>query len=434
MQRPLAHLVVFASLLLAGMAVCAGERNAVIKVGGCTGFVVEQDLLVTAKHCRHPRDVTVRIGGRDVSARRVITYTGEDGPVVFHLAGGPYESLPVATEKPAIGDRVYSLGYPGGNWARIEGEIVGGNGEDLNYTNHRIATGNSGGPLLNARGEVIGVALHVDADISVHRSGFAGWRVTTEAIRRAKQLTDGGSGSAELHRIGRPVVVVFSSESCAPCQQLERDVRAGYFDDYEFVFVRWNESAGQWTRPDLHREFWQACNPDRASLGFPTIWVKGTDRYRVGYSAERRSGFLGWLAAAVRHLIEGIIGREEPPRFPIPDTPVPEQPRSPPAVEPAPQQNETQQLIGRLLADVSALRDEASKTKADLEQFKASGVIGKIRAIARLKSDKDEALERVEAVKADVAALRNRFRENPLQFLWGLVGVLSGLIHRRFAH
>lgn len=433
MQRPLAQLAVLALLFLSTSTAIASERDAVIQVDGCTGFIVEDDLLVTAKHCRHPRDLTVRINGRDVAARRVITYGGEDGPVVFHLAGGPYESLPVAAEKPAVGDRVYSLGYPGGNWARIEGEIVGGNGEDVNYTNHRIAMGNSGGPLLNARGEVVGVALYVDADIAVHRSGFAGWWVTTEAIRRAKRLT-AGEGSEELARGKRPVVVVFSSENCGPCQQLERDVRAGHFEGYEFIFVRWNETANQWTRPDLYREFWQSCRPEQSSLGFPTIWVKGTDRYRVGYSAERRGGLLGWLAAAVRHLIEGIVGREEPRSFPLPETPIAERPRSPPDGESAADPNETQQLIDRLLADVSALRDQASDTRADLEQFKESGVIGKIRAIARLRSDKDEALERVEAVRADVAALRGRFRENPLQFLWGLIGVLSGLIHRRFAH
>ena len=74
------------------------------------------------------------------------------------------------------------------------------------------------------------------------------------------------------------------------------------------------------------------------------------------------------------------------------------------------------------------------KTKSELEQFKESGVVGKIKALARLKAEKDVALERIRAVQQDVAAIRSRLRENPLQFLWGLFGILTGLVHRRFAH
>lgn len=423
-------------LCLAVRCAVGAERDAVIWLEGCTGFVVEDDLLVTAKHCRHPETLRVTLQGRTVSARRVYVYRGEDGPDVFHLDGGPYTSLPVAGRKPEIGERVYSLGYPGGNWARIEGEIIGGNGVDVNYTNHRIATGNSGGPLLNAKGEVVGVALHVASNIGVHESGFSGWRVTSDAIRTAKQRRSNGEKNPVAPYRRRPVVVVFTSENCGPCEQLKRDVRAGHFADYEFRFIQWNTGTRQWSDPGLYRQFHEACRPQSGALGFPTIWVKGTDQYRVGYSAERRGGLLGWLVRAVEHLIEGIIGRTKPPTFPdSPDFPdqenVPEL-ETPPTEETPPSAQE--RLVGKLLEDVAALRDEALKTKADLESFKESGVIGKIKALARLKSEKDVALERVEAVKGDVDAIRNRFREHPLQFLWGLLGLVSGLIHRRFAH
>ncbi len=426
----LRHLLpTMAILCLAVRCAVGDERDAVIRLDGCTGFVVEDNLLVTAKHCRLPKTLQVSLQGQSVTARQVSASDSEDGPVLFHLEGGPYESLPVSAQRPELGDRVYSLGYPGGHWARIEGEIVGGNGQDTNYTNHRIATGNSGGPLLNERGEVIGVALSVAGDITVHRSGFAGWNVTTEAIRQAKQGRPTGRK--------RPLVVVFSSENCGPCRQLEADVRAGDFRDYEFVFVRWNETSGQWTRPDLYREFLRSCQPQNERLGFPTIWVRGTDRYRVGYTAGRRGGLLGWLAAAVTHLIEGVVGRPEPPLFPEPLPPpepedVPKRENTPVATPP--QSAEPDPLLTQLLADVAALRDEALQTQADLDTFKESGVVGKIRAIARLKSDKDETLARVEAVKTDVDSIRSRFRERPLQFLWGLLGLVSGLIHRRFAH
>jgi len=420
------HKLLFAAgFLLLYMAAAApvfpAERDAVVKVDGCTGFVVEGNLLVTAKHCEHPDTISVALQGKTVAAKRAYVIDREDGPVVFRLAGGPYESLPVARQKPKIGDAVYSLGYPGGNWARIEGKVIGGNGKDVNYTNHRIATGNSGGPLLNANGEVIGIALHVAKDVAVHRSGFAGWTVTTNAIRAAK------SGGTTAN--GTPVIVVFSSERCNPCRQLERDVQAGHFRGYDFRFVKWNAGTKTWSHPDLYREFWKSCRPNPDDLAFPTIWVQGTDRYRVGYSAEQRGGLLNWIARAVKHLLEGILGKSEPIKPPIPDG----SGTQPPPENKSPPDDGTKLLLGKLISDVTALRDDAKKTKADFQQFQESGVIGKIKAIAQLKSDKNVALERVEAVKSDVASLRGKFREEPLQFLWGLLGILSGLVHRRFA-
>ena len=87
-----------------------------------------------------------------------------------------------------------------------------------------------------------------------------------------------------------------------------------------------------------------------------------------------------------------------------------------------------------MLKDITALRDDAKKTRSDLQRFQETGVIGKIKTIARLKSDKDVALQRVNAVKSDVETLRGKLHEEPLQFLWGLLGIVSGLVHRRFAN
>lgn len=428
MTRPLMAL---AAVLLAASIAAADERNAVVRVGGCTGFVVADNLLVTAKHCGHPERIQVTLQGQTVSARRVYVYRGEDGPVVFRLDGGPFESLPVASRRPEIGEAVYSLGYPGGNWSRSEGELVGGNGVDVNYTNHRIATGNSGGPLLNAKGEVVGIALHTASDIGVHESGFSGWKVTTDAIRAA----GGQAVEAPQRYTRRPVVVVFSSDGCPPCHQLESDVKAGHFRDYEFRFVKWNEQVRQWSDPDLYREFSATCRPTER-LGFPTIWVKDTDQYRVGYSAARRGGLLGWLADAVRSLVEALIGRDEPPEFPAPDAvpaPVPVDP-APIPESPLEAIPEPESALLRLARDVASLRDQALETRSDFDEFRESGVVGKIRAIARLRDDKDEALEAVTAVREDVRAVRDDFRERPLQFLWGLIGTVTGLLHRRFAH
>ncbi len=400
-----------------GIPLLAAERDAVIQFDGCTGFVVEGNLLVTAKHCQHPQFVKVNLQKQTVTAHKVFTTTQEDGPVVFRLEGGPFESLQVASEPPQVGDAVYSLGYPGGHWARIEGEIIGGNGVDLNYTNHRVATGNSGGPLLNAQGKVIGITLHVDADLSVHRSGFAGWKVTHDAIIQAKKR----SVIREQTTQQQSIVVVFSTENCLPCKQLEQDVQAGHFDDYQFRFVKWDRKSKRWSEPGLYQEFWNTAEPRMKNLTFPTIWIKGTKQYRVGYNRARRGGLLGWLSTVFRHLFEGILGREQAP-------PIPEQESGPETEEPS----KNDSAIEQLLQNLKTLREETLKTKADLETFKQSGVIGKIKTIALLKSDKKKTLEQVSKVKRDVEAIRNDFREQPMQFLWGLFGLLSGLAQKRF--
>ena len=138
---------------------------------------------------------------------------------------------------------------------------------------------------------------------------------------------------------------------------------------------------------------------------------------------------MGWLATAVRKLIEGIIGRPEPPRFPAPQASSPSQPAPNSSSAPRPDD-----LLLRMAKDLAALRDDAAKTKTDLAQFKESGINEKIQAIALLKSDKDAALGHVETVQADIAALKEQFHGQPLKFLWGLIGMISGLAHRRYAH
>ncbi|MCH8830496.1 MAG: hypothetical protein IID45_13045, partial [Planctomycetes bacterium] len=145
---------------------------------------------------------------------------------------------------------------------------------------------------------------------------------------------------------------------------------------------------------------------------------------------EQRDGLLGWLARVVKHIVEGLLGRAAPSKLPVPEIVNPDvsSPNQPPT------DNGTKQLLNKLRNDVIALRDNAKKTRSDFTQFQQSGVIGKIKVIARLKSDKDDVLQDVNSVKADVKKLRDNAQEEPLQFLWGLLGIVTGLIHRRFAN
>ena len=89
-RRPVVPAIAFLLLLYTGAVASApaAERDAVLWLKGCTGFVVNGNLLVTAKHCRHPETITVPIGQKSVTARKVYSTPGNDGPVVFRLEGG----------------------------------------------------------------------------------------------------------------------------------------------------------------------------------------------------------------------------------------------------------------------------------------------------------------------------------------------------------
>ena len=55
-------------------SLAAAERDAVIQLDGCSGFIVDGNLLVTAKHCRHPDTMAVIVGKRAVTARKVYVH------------------------------------------------------------------------------------------------------------------------------------------------------------------------------------------------------------------------------------------------------------------------------------------------------------------------------------------------------------------------
>lgn len=432
----------------------AAERDCVIDHGGCTMFVVEGNLLVTAKHCEHPQQITVNIQGHRVTATKSYVTPSEDGPVVFTLDGGPFESLPVSVDPLTADEAVYSLGYPGGNWARINGKLIDSNHQiQVNYTNHRVATGNSGGPLLNAKGEVVGIALHVSPDIGVHRSGFAGWKVTHDAVVQAK----GGAIRKRGPPKERPVIIMFTQPGCAPCEALKRDVRAGHFNDYEFRYVtylngKWVESSNGhdgWVESNEYREYFNKVKP-RNRMTFPTIWVKGTKHHRTGYSTQRRGGLLGWLRGAVRMIIGGVFGtRPEPPDMPEPGPSQPQpQPSAPQLgeaepIKPIPQEESLpvdipppgpslQERFDELLADVNTLKTQGLETRANVQEFQAAGVIGKIKLIDDLKANGADIKNTVEGLQGKVTAIRTDFKEDPKGFLWGLFAMIPGLIKRRY--
>ena len=290
-------------------------NDAVHWLGGCTGFVVNDHYLITAKHCSYRPTETFNINGQRVTADMRYKTPAEDGPVIFYLEGGPYPSLPFALQDPAVGDSIKTIGFPSRYYGENAGKIIGID-EETGYfvTDHRINPGQSGGPLLNIKGEVVGISIAVASNLKYHLSYFAPRSDLETALVQATQ----------------PEVVVFSIPNCSGCVRLEADVRAGKFPNYRFTFVKFDGLA--WSHPELCKEFNEACDVP-PQLGYPVIWVRGTTNYKTGYGEDQ--SLLGWLADAVRALIRGLIGgpKEQPEAVP---TPLPDEAPAEPASEPEP--------------------------------------------------------------------------------------------------
>lgn len=69
----------------------------------------------------------------------------------------PMSWLPLAAKEPAIGDAVSALGHPQQNFWTVTRGLVSGKHQGLIQHDAAVNKGNSGGPLVNAAGEVVGI-------------------------------------------------------------------------------------------------------------------------------------------------------------------------------------------------------------------------------------------------------------------------------------
>jgi S1-C subfamily serine protease len=162
---------------------------------GGTGVLVDKrGYIVTVSHV--------------VNGRTVVPFSFEDGTrgqadvvldlpeceiAVLKVRGGKKEfpCVALATSAPEVGDAVLAIGHPfgfrytvsAGLVSSLGGEITLPSGytlKDVVQTDAAINDGNSGGPLLNRRGEVVGlaVAYHQEANC-------IGWAVPANQVRQA---------------------------------------------------------------------------------------------------------------------------------------------------------------------------------------------------------------------------------------------------------
>ncbi len=143
-----------------------------------TGFFVSAGMVVTAQHViARAKSIAIETSEGRFSAEPVLGDEGID-VAVLKIAKAP--NIPALSIVPSVnakvGDPVFTLGYPNVNMQGTEpkytegtiSSLTGGPGNNPKYfqTSLPIQPGNSGGPLVNENGEVVGLIVSRLHDIA----------------------------------------------------------------------------------------------------------------------------------------------------------------------------------------------------------------------------------------------------------------------------
>jgi serine protease Do len=164
------------SAVLAGARMIERAQRSVVQVrsggrGIGAGVVWDPDGLVMTNHhvvAGGRRNVTVALHDGRIFDAEVAKSSGSLDLALLRLSGDAV-NLPAApvgdSDALRVGELVYAIGHPWGRVGAVSAGIVGGVGElrgrgsTARYVRSDVtlAPGNSGGPLLNARGEVVAI-------------------------------------------------------------------------------------------------------------------------------------------------------------------------------------------------------------------------------------------------------------------------------------
>jgi len=161
------------------------------EVGGGTAFFISDDgLLLTNKHVVDDEEAeyTVLLNNEEKLEAEVVARDPGNDIALLKVKGNGYTSLQLTTDEPKLGQTAIAIGNALGEFRNTvsvgvisglkrsinAGSLFGGSVEHLEsiiQTDAAINHGNSGGPLLNLKGEVIGMNTAVAA--GAQNIGFA---------------------------------------------------------------------------------------------------------------------------------------------------------------------------------------------------------------------------------------------------------------------
>lgn len=132
-------------------------------VGSATGFLVGQDMILTNAHVTNKGDIAVRLGAIRVPCVLQRQDQLNDLALCKMTAQSTSKPIPLAATDPTPGSTVYALGNPSGLERTISQGLFTAlretEGRRLAQVSAPISPGSSGGPVLNADGDLVGVAV-----------------------------------------------------------------------------------------------------------------------------------------------------------------------------------------------------------------------------------------------------------------------------------
>lgn len=164
-----------------------------------TGFLIDRGLVLTAAHvARTAESIVVEFNDTQVSDARVVGYDARRDVAALRLVSGvgatPLEL--VDSDSVQTGDPVVVIGTPRGvPRVMTTGEVRATNvtfpglvPRIMIFFDAGVAPGNSGGPLLNAQGQVIGVVV-----AGTSRGEGGGLAVSGSTVKNALPVITGGT-------------------------------------------------------------------------------------------------------------------------------------------------------------------------------------------------------------------------------------------------
>lgn len=157
-----------------------------------SGFIVGPNLVLTNRHVvSDSKEVEVYFTGEDKAVNgKVIKLDKENDIALIEVVTGDRKSLALATQSPDIGEDVLVFGTPYGFRGSVTRGIVSAldreismenNVElkDLIQTDASTNPGNSGGPLVNSKGMVVGMMIAV-----YHEANNIAFAIPANALTR----------------------------------------------------------------------------------------------------------------------------------------------------------------------------------------------------------------------------------------------------------